>query len=499
MIKIEIISGWINKLLEFCLVALALYFIGAFLVAAALRISYPFELEWIEGGVLGQVSRILQGMPLYTKPSLESISLIYTPLYFYLAAALAKIFGLKLWILRVVSLTACLGIFVVIWNWIKKETEDLMAALVAVGFFAATYPLSGVWFDVGRVDSLFVVFLLLATWRALTEHSRFNLAASALLFCLAFLTKQSALLPIMLFVAYFMFRIKQSWLFIAVALGSVLFCIVVLNYIHHGWFVYYVFTMPSQHPIMPTEFKRFWTRDLLHPLKPALSISALALIMLVRQGRKFWPYITLTIGMLAISWLSRLHWGGYDNVLMPSHAALAILTGLALAFSRNLFKSNEFISRLFSIAVGVIVLIQFAHLLYNPSKFVPTDRDIKAGFGLVENLKRIPGPIYIPFHTYLAAYAGKSYFAHAGAVQDIWRAKEGKIKEDLRNEIWNAVKKKRFNAIVLDDRDDFFIKELKAEIEKNYPFQEPAFKERNSFWPITGMRARPEIIFRKTK
>ena len=37
----------------------------------SLRVAYPFELEWMEGGMLDHIERVRSGKPLYTPPSRE--------------------------------------------------------------------------------------------------------------------------------------------------------------------------------------------------------------------------------------------------------------------------------------------------------------------------------------------------------------------------------------------------------------------------------------------
>ena len=52
-------------------VALSALFVGLFLWAAVKRMLYPFEVEWIESGMLVSVLRILHGQGLYVAPTLD--------------------------------------------------------------------------------------------------------------------------------------------------------------------------------------------------------------------------------------------------------------------------------------------------------------------------------------------------------------------------------------------------------------------------------------------
>ena len=92
----EATTSFRRRLLQAALVAGALWYLGAYLVVALARINYPYDLEWMEGGTLEHVARVLGGQPLYVAPSLEFTPYIYAPLYYYVAAPFAYLFGLRL-------------------------------------------------------------------------------------------------------------------------------------------------------------------------------------------------------------------------------------------------------------------------------------------------------------------------------------------------------------------------------------------------------------------
>jgi hypothetical protein len=95
-----------RRVLEAALATAALWYLGSYLVVALARVAYPYDLEWMEGGVLEHVARVLHGQPLYVPPSLEFTPYIYAPLYYYVGALFAKLFGLRLLALRMVSILA---------------------------------------------------------------------------------------------------------------------------------------------------------------------------------------------------------------------------------------------------------------------------------------------------------------------------------------------------------------------------------------------------------
>lgn len=73
------------------LVSVGVIFILAYVLTALARISYPYELEAMEGGMVDHVLQILDGGRLYGPPSIQFVPYAYPPLYYYLAAALSHV------------------------------------------------------------------------------------------------------------------------------------------------------------------------------------------------------------------------------------------------------------------------------------------------------------------------------------------------------------------------------------------------------------------------
>jgi len=112
--------------LRWILALSALAYLLLFLYLALRRLGYPYELEWMEGGTVDHVRRILSGQRLYVEPSIEFTPFIYTPLYFYTAALLAKVFGVSFFALRLVSFLSSIGCFVIIFQFVRRETRSLL-------------------------------------------------------------------------------------------------------------------------------------------------------------------------------------------------------------------------------------------------------------------------------------------------------------------------------------------------------------------------------------
>ena len=145
---------------------LGLAAIAAYLAIALLRLTYPFPLEYLESNSLVEVQRILTGRALYPAPTVGYVPDGYPPLYFATSAAAASVLGLSYLPLRLVSLVASLVCFAVLARLVQRETASAAAGIAAAGLLAATYSVTDTWFDVARVDSLFIALSVAALYAA---------------------------------------------------------------------------------------------------------------------------------------------------------------------------------------------------------------------------------------------------------------------------------------------------------------------------------------------
>jgi hypothetical protein len=204
--------------------------------------------------------------------------------------------------------------------------------------------------------------------------------------------------------------------------------------------------------------------------------------------------------MVTTSLIGRIHRGGYDNVLMPVCAAFALLFALGInrlvAVDAPPEKTDDRKERWASIrrttvAYGVIAIsiIQFGLLWYSPGAQLPSREDRLDGDLLLKTIKKIDGDVYLPFHGYVATLAGKKTFAHEMAVIDILYSKSDTLKLKLTNEIRDAILGQKFSAIILDQP---FFTDL---INQRYEYAGPVLPQDDNFWPVTGIRLRPQAIF----
>jgi len=320
-----------NRTLRYGLVFFAMFFVLLYVGVALARIGYPFQLEWMEGGTLAHVKRILDGESIYVPPSLDFVAYLYPPLYFYASSILARVIGVGFLPLRCLSFLSSLGCFVCIFWTVRRETKESYAALLSTGLFAACFRVGGAWFDLARVDSLFLFLLLAGIGAIRCSPSRRSALAAGILISLSFLVKQTALLVcVPIAIHNLVFRRKGSLAFFVTVVviigGTTLF----YEWRSQGWYFFYLFSMPSQHPILGEAFLSFWTRDMLFRFPIALLLAAWGIGVGMRRGEmeSSWFYLLTGGGMIVGSWLSRLHSGGYANVLLPAYAFLSLRFGM---------------------------------------------------------------------------------------------------------------------------------------------------------------------------
>jgi hypothetical protein len=491
-----------------------LFYIGLFIFVALERRAYPFDLEWMEGGVADHVRRILEGKAIYGPPSVEFTPFVYTPFYYYLSALVSSFHGLDLPTLRLVSLTATCGTLVLLFAIVHRETtlldqgrpgfrpngaralQAFFAGLAAAGLYAATYDRSGNWFDLARVDALWLVLLLGSTFLLRFHTTHRGLATAALLMTLACATKQSSVLVAGAMSVYSLFALQglrrlvfPLITFIAILLGGL-----VANAISDGWFYFYVVEVPRSHS-WSLDVTGFWIRDLARAVPVALFFTLIyLLLLLVRREKERTMFYVLIIGsLLLVAWVSRSHSGGYANVLMPAFAAVAL--GFGLGLSRVWNQPGR--PRALGIRVILVALAvaQFARLYYDGRRLVPTEESYAAGRELLQIVRGFSGDVLVPHHGFLTYRAGKPSFAHSMAIFDLTRGtRASPVAVQIETEVRERLLQGSFDAVILD-----YGAWQEESMQRCYSlgrdlWESSGFSE-TALFTVTGRHTRPHLLY----
>ncbi len=440
---------------------LGLAAIVTYLVTALMRLPYPFPLEYLESNSLVEVQRMLSGRPLYAAPAVGYVPDGYPPLYFAASATAASVLGLSYLPLRLVSLVSSLVCFAVLGRLVQRETASATAGSAAAGLLAATYFVTHTWFDVARVDSLFIALSVAALYTARQLRRTRGAVATGLLLAAAFLTKQNGLAEGIAVLTALAFGPRRRLVWpAALTYGAVLgISTLALGRASHGWYVYYVFVLMTQHTLNDAAFGQFWTAHLL----PVLGIACCALVLGVRRI----PLVLLAGGVALVveSYTSLVHSGGAVNDLLPAYLALALLAGLAMGDHPGALVSSGAdrlargrvanwrpgqLRRWVTAGVAALVLAQLAVLVngFHPGRAIPTDTDRAVGARLVAGMRAFGGAIAVPSDPGLGLLAGLPAVAHQGATDDLLRASGPAGMDAFRSSAARTVAARRFSAIV---------------------------------------------------
>ncbi|MGH2895707.1 MAG: ArnT family glycosyltransferase [Solirubrobacteraceae bacterium] len=493
---------WIARTLLALIVAAP---IAVYLWIAAHRLGYPYELDWMEGGSVELVARVAAGHSLYATPSLAYVGWTYPPLYYWVSAAVAEITGIGFLPLRLVSTVASLLAMATLAGIVWRETRDRLAGLVAAGLFAATFQISGAWFDTGRVDSMLVALTLVAlAWGRWARTVRGGVGLGVLAF-LAFFTKQTglvALLPALLYLAVARRRVGVPALVTLLGLAAV--STVVLDAASNGWYRYYVFSELSGQPWAQQVWVSFWVSDIWDHEWPVVALVGAAGVLgwrgrsrlHRRPANLYWA--TAAAGLVVSAWLSRLHTGGYANVLMPAYAATALLGGLAFGTLAQRTGTRAETGRRSSVTAplaGLTLVAQMALLAYLPQAQIPTATDRAAGAQLIARLRSLPGPVIVLRHPWYATLAGKgSSAAQQEALHDVLRSSAERGPRALRASMGGALDADGVQTVVLDYAGDGSL--LGPEFTREFRVQSAPITP-SRLYPLTDLRTAPRLLYRR--
>jgi hypothetical protein len=363
--------------------------------------------------------------------------------------------------------------------------------------FAASYRITGAWLDIARVDGLYLAGFLLFTACVLRQPRTYPaMAVAGLLAALSFLTKQTALLlcgPSML---YLLWREPQKGLLLlATGVSTAGLISLWFSQASGGWYGYYVFgLLGRQTEWLPKVFRSFWTADWFYHLPAATCLAGFFFWDRLRQRdlEPAAPWLWILLGALAGSFLTRVKLGGYDNVLLPLYAMIAILFGLGL--HAGLVSAARLPGRrrgLVEITLYAACLLQLATMVYNPWAQIPSSAERAGWDSLIRRIAATPGEVYLPYHGYLATLAGKQTYAHHSAVWDVQRGQQhDPAAIALRAEFSQATREQYFSLILLDT-ELHYLGDLRATYDRT---DEVLFPEPISA-PVTGWKSVPRLIF----
>lgn len=429
-------------LAELPLLALSAFIVTLLLQTFSARVGYPFDLEWMEGGMLHHAQRVMDGQPLYVEPSSEFIPFIYPPLYHWVLAWSASVFGLTYSLGRTIALIGTLLAAAAAAAAVAGEKRGWLLGVGAGALYLTGYDESGSFYDIVRADGLLMALL---TWALVCgRHGRVRLAG--VLLTLAYLAKHNAAmfgLPMLLWL--YRYRGRQAALrFAGWSVLPALAATIAVQLSGDRLFLTYLVGVPGVHPFVLERFFPGTPLALLEFLPVLLGAAALALVYWAVRDRKWSPGAVYwaACGGLAIllSAVMRGHHGGYVNVLMPGLWTVALWGTLAVGWVRERWPHQATI-----LLTSTLIAAQLWQGRWEPDDWRPSDQATAAGEGMIERLAAIDGEVFAPHSPWYLHMAGKQPTVHLIALWDIdhrygpLQDRVAAIKADMDARRWSAV------------------------------------------------------------
>lgn len=514
-------TPWLARIargLPWILVALpALYQIVLLSTAVGGRLLYPFDLEWMEGGMLHHAQRIHDGLGIYGPPSVDFIPYLYTPLYPSLLALFSGVFGLTYALGRTLSLLALIGIGVVAAASIGSRRHGHLhrapvwaGAVLALGLFSATYPFVEGWYDLVRADTFFLWMVTaaiagLARWSSVGSgvggHAR--VAVGAAILALAFFAKQTGIIYVAfggLIVLVVNWRRVPAYVAVAGLLG--LGGTWLLDSTTDGWFWIYIRKIHASHDFNMDRFWKSFENILWHYRALTIVVAVtLVLIVVTRIARGPVPRAThsflLWTATFAVSTvIGAIGWGtefAHFNAYMPAFLHGALAAGAAVpaidACTRVWWGDRRYldlVANLAALAAAVPLSYTCWTYRWDPQRYIPTDADRAAGGKLIERIRSLDGEVWMPSHPWYLQLAGKTPYVHRMGIKDVTTRQPREVLG-----LDDALRTHAFRALVLDDRD------VNTEVGGVNQYYRPAFKlpldERPRLY--TGALIQPDSIW----
>ncbi|MCB1155329.1 glycosyltransferase family 39 protein, partial [bacterium] len=368
----------------------------------AARFFYPFDLEWIEGHMLSMAARVAEGKALYARPEVDYIPAPYFPLYFFVTGGLIKIFGVKYWVGRLLSIACTVGICSAIYRNVRQRSESGLVAYACVAVFVASYGLTRTWFDLVRVDMLAIFLLVLAYEHTRPDRDLIYAVIPGIFLALSALAKQNGIL---FYPGIALVYLLVDWRKAAVFTGTFAglfggFC-AVYNAMTDGWFWKYTFGLvkatPMPHRLLTVHAKIFSN----FPIAMLVVLIACFTLLSRRRFREFFSDKWLAFFGIAyvVSYYFRLPAGGARNALIPICVGAAIAAGTSLphiarSFDPKSIRSFGKANALWILAAALSVQLVTQAQWYKYSR--PTPEQTANAERLIKTLEDLDGTYYMP-------------------------------------------------------------------------------------------------------
>lgn len=385
------------------------------------RIGFPMAFDWLEGNQIYHAYRLLHGQAIYRLEPSGFLPHPYPPAHILLVAASGALFGLDYISARAISVAAyAIATLVLshqVWSHWPERRGRALLALVAAGYLAGTYGLVRGWYDIARIDSLALAFVILAAAPLATEKTRWrDIVISAAMMTLAVYTKQTTVLFAAGMCLLVMWRDPRKGAVLALIMGAMCAsALLLLEHLTQGAFTTWLFNTRHHTISLARLFEGAW--------EVLCGAPFLVLVPLLLGRRKLSARAALWLGLLLLAIPTGLipfsKRGGYLNSLMP----IWFLAGpTVLILIADLARSAKESTRQGALAVIMAVqAVLLSLLLFDPDNPVPGADERRRAEAMNRTIAGLEGGVVCPIYPMLPVRNGHptaqaSWISHTDAM-----------------------------------------------------------------------------------
>jgi len=319
-------ATWLRPLVVAAALALALFAVlvaREASVAAWGRVHGELVHDRLGGAIVDHAVRAHRGLPIYAAPDDRFVSVVYTPLYYYVAAGMMALVGEGVLACRMTSALLVLASHAVALLLAWRITRSRRWTLLAVPVALAGYPLCEFFYDAPRVDPLSTFFVLLATFVAATGRGARSAVGLGFLLAAAWFAKLStAAFSVVLLAGLALLEPRRAALAAVTGAAAGGAALAGLNAATQGWFWKYCVYLTTQHEFPAERVRAVLAEDARALAFPLVGL-ALAAVSLLRarprsaEARPTAIVVLAALGTLAFSLASHARSGATIKVLMP--------------------------------------------------------------------------------------------------------------------------------------------------------------------------------------
>jgi hypothetical protein len=376
-------------------------------------VAWPWQFDYDEGINLNATLQLAEGRNIYRHNGPEEfISAPYPPFFYILNAPVAAIAGPYFGFGRALSLLSTLAIAVLLAYIVRRVTSTWYGGLIAAALWLSLSPVI-VWSSLYKQDMPALALGLAGLALALSRPRGLHLYGAALLFALAFYTKQSALAAAAATVLWLLVRDPSTGLrLIASLLGLVAVPFFGVNLLLGGGLWEHLVgnhVLPWEVGRMRQALTRLWGEHWPLLVWGGAALGGMIIIATTRVSSlraklaNPWGLMGLYALVGLASTLAQVGYEGANyNHLLDGLLVLSLLAGLSVAWLLSRVGSGEPEKRAWAVGelvlIGALVLAQL--FAFNDPRtwyrggFWPSAERESEMRGLSDLVARTPGDIY---------------------------------------------------------------------------------------------------------